>query len=746
MQNVIKKVVWGALIIIPFIALYVASGRGLDIFSLGEAGMYFPYISGKNFAFRILVEIAFAGWILLALRDASYRINLKKSPLLLAYALFVTILFFADIFGVDVAKSMWSNYERMEGFVGHIHLFLYFVVLSGMLATVSDWSKMFKAFLISNILVTVYAFSQLFGASGYFVANHFPKVAEWFAMRFPISQSVSRLDATLGNSAYYAIYCMMFIFIFALLWIQSKNFKKAWWYPVLIALNIAGLFYSGTRGTMIGVLVGGVATLVIIAYFEKGNVRRYVAAAVVAILLAVGSIFVFKNSSFVQSSPTLLRLSSISPNDITGASRLSMWKISYQAWKERPVLGYGQDNFSYVFARKFIPEKMSSLEPWYDRSHDVFFDWLIAAGLLGLLSYLSLYGVSLWIMWGKKNDMPVRERAIITGMLIGYFIHNVFVFDNLVSYILFVLFLAYIDVRASIKADHHQQRGVHISDENMKLLWAPLVIIILAVTQYYINYRPMLVNKLLIQALDANRLIQVMPFEKVLEVQRQTFQTALQMNTLGSGEAREQFSQTALRMAQVTIPPEVPAEQKKVLVENLNALLSAVKDDITSNYNYYKDDVRMLSIFGMFYNGVGDGASAEKILTQAHTLAPKKQMITNDLIRAYLLQQKTAQAYALAKENFELAPNYKDALKWYKITALYANSYKEASENIKAKSGALTFDEDVLNTAVGLGQIQVAIGMLNDLKKERPEVAAQADAFIKQLQNAPKVPVATPKK
>jgi hypothetical protein len=108
MQNLIKKVVWVCLGVIPFIALYVASGRGLDIFSLGEAGMYFPYISGKNFAFRVLVEIAFAGWVLLALRDASYRINLKKSPLLLAYAAFVIILFLAS--GISVVL-MFPNGE-----------------------------------------------------------------------------------------------------------------------------------------------------------------------------------------------------------------------------------------------------------------------------------------------------------------------------------------------------------------------------------------------------------------------------------------------------------------------------------------------------------------------------------------------------------------------------------------------------------------------------------------------------------
>lgn len=746
MQNIIKKIVWACLIIIPFIALYVASGTGLDIFSLGQAGMYFPFISGKNFMFRILVEIAFAGWVLLALRDASYRFSIRKSPLVLAYGLFIIILFFADIFSIDVAKSMWSNFERMEGFVGHIHFFAYFIVLTGMVATVTDWSKLFKVFIVSNVLMTIYGYCQLFGAPGYFFTNNFPKLGAWFAARFPISMSTTRLDATLGNSEYYSIYCMMFVFIASLLWVQSRNIKKSWWYPTLIVLNLIALFYTGTRGTMIGILVGVVVTLAAIAWHEKGKARTTLAGVLVVMAIVLGSIFAFKNSAFIQRSPTLARFASISPNDVTGSSRLAMWKISYEAWLERPILGYGQDNFSYVFAKKFNPEKMWNLEPWYDRSHNVFFDWLIAAGIVGLLSYLSLYVVAFYLMWVKKNDLPIREKAILTGMLAGYFVHNVFVFDNLVSYILFALFLAYIGIRTSIAADHHQHRATHVSDENMKLLWAPLIGIILVATQYYVNYRPLVVNKLLLQALDANRLMQTMSFADVLKAQTEYFQKALAMNTLGSSEAREQFSQTALRMSQVNVPPEVPADERKLLVERLNTLLNAVKDDITNTYDRYKEDARMLSIFGMFYNGIGDAASAEKILVQAHSLAPKKQLISFDLIRSYLLEQKYPEAYGLAKETYELAPAYPIAMKWYLLSALYAGSYKEAHDNIVKTSGSVPFDEDVLNSAVSLGQFATAAEILNQLKKDKPETAAQVDAYLKQLQNAPKTQIVAPVK
>ena len=102
------------LFIVPFIPLYVSRV------------LFFPYITGKAFAFRILVEIAFATWLFLAIFYKEYRP--KKSALLIALSAFILIVTLATIFGVNPYKSFWSNYERMEGLVTYLHLFAYFLV------------------------------------------------------------------------------------------------------------------------------------------------------------------------------------------------------------------------------------------------------------------------------------------------------------------------------------------------------------------------------------------------------------------------------------------------------------------------------------------------------------------------------------------------------------------------------------------------------------------------------------------
>lgn len=732
MQSILKKIVWACLIIIPFLALYVADGGALDILASGRGGLYFPFITGKNIIFRILVEVAFAGWVALALLDSKYRVSLKKSPLTIAFGIFMVVLLIADIFGVDREKSIWSNFERMEGFIGHIHFFAYFVVLTAMFSTLKDWRNMFKAFLAADILVLVYGYGQLFGAQGYIFAATFPTLGAWFSSHFPIHMSANRLDATIGNSAYFAVFCLMSAGIAGLLWLQASSPRKAWGYPTLIMLNVIALFYSGTRGTMIGLAGGVVVMLALIAWHEKGRARNIFAGTLVAMVLLVGSLFVFKNTSFVQSSPTLARIASISPTDVTTSSRISIWKISYEAFLERPILGYGQDNFSYIYARKFIPEKMWNLEPWYDRSHNVFFDWLVAGGILGLLSYLSLYAVALWLMWRKKNEMSLREKALITGILAGYFVHNVFVFDNLTSYILFFALLGYIAVRTRSEHETLHTRAF-MNVENVKLLWLPLTGVLLVIALYYVNYRPWLVNTLLIRGLSSSSLAQTMPFADVVKIEQDAFVKAIALDTLGSEEAREQFLQTGVRITQVNIPETIPPADKQVMVQAINGFVQAVRDEVSSALPKHLTDVRMLSIAGSFYNGIGDAASGGEILTLAHTLAPKKQLISFDLIRSYLMEKKFAEAYALGRETYDLAPAYPDAKKWYMLSAAYAHALKEARTYILSKGHDAPLDSDVLNALVTTGQIPLAIEMLQELKKTNPEYAPQVDAYIQQI-------------
>ncbi len=102
------------------------------------------------------------------------------------------------------------------------------------------------------------------------------------------------------------------------------------------------------------------------------------------------------------------------------------------------------------------------------------------------------------------------------------------------------------------------------------------------------------------------------------------------------------------------------------------------------------------------------------------------------------MQGKFDQAYALAKETYDLAPAYGDALKVYMLSAAYAKKWNEARLYALSQGQTVTLDGDILNALVSTGQTATAISLLNELKQANPEYASQVDEYIKQLLAAPK--------
>ena len=174
-MNIKQILKWGiivglfATLIVPFIV---------------SNGMYFPFIVGKAFAFRIIIEIIFALWLILIFKDKEARP--KFSWVALLAILFVVVMFIADILGVAPSKSLWSNFERMDGWVTLIHLLMYFVVFASVIKEdVLYW--FLRASVGLSAVMTVMAFAD-------------------------ISNGIYRVSGPLGNPIYISIYFLFNFF------------------------------------------------------------------------------------------------------------------------------------------------------------------------------------------------------------------------------------------------------------------------------------------------------------------------------------------------------------------------------------------------------------------------------------------------------------------------------------------------------------------------------------------------------
>ncbi|MDO8663822.1 MAG: hypothetical protein Q7K28_03245, partial [Candidatus Wildermuthbacteria bacterium] len=90
---------------------------------------FFPYVSPKTIFFRIIVDIIFIAYILLVISNRRYLP--KINALTVSVIIFMAIIALASFTGINFEKSFWSVFERMAGLLTFLHLFAFFVVLSG---------------------------------------------------------------------------------------------------------------------------------------------------------------------------------------------------------------------------------------------------------------------------------------------------------------------------------------------------------------------------------------------------------------------------------------------------------------------------------------------------------------------------------------------------------------------------------------------------------------------------------------
>ncbi|MES2437239.1 MAG: O-antigen ligase family protein [Patescibacteria group bacterium] len=633
--------------------------------------LFFPFITGKGFVFRILVEILFGAWLILAVTDKRYRP--QKSFTLIAVGALLGVMAIADATGLNPFKSFWSNFERMEGLIGLLHLGAYFLVVSTVIQSEKIWNWFWNTTIAASVLMCFYGVMQLTGM-------------------YETHQG-DRLDATLGNASYLAVYLLIHIFItaylvvsrrynlFGITWInrQAKILVGA----AIILVQSFILYRTETRGALIGLVVGVLFTciLLLILGARKSLLRRTAGGILIATIVIVGGFILVRNTSFVQNNPQLQRFASISLSDTTTKSRLLLWNMAIEGFKERPVFGWGQENFNYVFNTNYNPE-LYGQEQWFDRTHNVIFDWLIAGGILGLLSYLGIYAALLWYIWRKESVFTVAEKSVLTGLLTAYFIHNIAVFDNLISYIFFFTLAAYITQKSLPKQTHD------VFEKNRII--APVALVATIAMIYFVNVPSIRTNLNLIQAISQQGATvrngnDVVPFNGDVAPNIEYFRKALAYRSIGTQEVREQLLTTAERI-------HMSPYQIKGNTDIFALAFAEGKNQIAET----PKDARAYVIMGGFSDRVARHDDAIVYLTEAQKLSPRKQVILFQLGATYIAKKDYEKALPLFKQAYELAPQFDDARLTYAAAAIYAGEEKLTQELISTFTPEFIAGNDTL--------------------------------------------------
>ncbi len=391
----------------------------------------FPFVVSKVWSFRALVELLVPFYAVLTIVSPRHRP--WREPLPLAVVAFMAVLLLSTAFGVDPARSIWSNHERMTGVYTLLHYAAFFLMVRAAYTTARQTKALLLSTLAASVVMTGLALYERSHPG--FLAN-----------------TGNRPWATLGNTIYLANYLLFHLFFAAL--VAFRRDTRLWLRVALGALAAAQtlvILYTQTRGTLLAVLVTA-AVLGLWAAARQKRLRPWAAGAFVALALVGGVLYVNRGQDWVGDIPGVGKLVRTTLTEGGGVrTRIIAWEIALEAFVERPLLGWGPENFYYAFNRFYNPEsyRYGSYETWFDRSHNTLLDVLSMTGALGMLAYLAVFAVAVWTVERriKARDMRRWEGMLSVGMLLAYVVQNLTVFDAHTSYLYFYLLLALIAAR-----------------------------------------------------------------------------------------------------------------------------------------------------------------------------------------------------------------------------------------------------------------------------------------------------------
>jgi len=415
----------------------------------------FPFIFTKTLLIRgavTLFWVFFAVWFFTRKDEAKKTLDVNwrfiKNPLYLLTSLYIFLMLLSTVFAVDWYRAFFGDIERGEGFLGMLHFFGFFVAAL-MVFKKSDWATFFKFNLITGAILLVDSIGEI------------------------VSGELNRAQSFVGNPTFTAGY-FLFVILSALLAFKMTKDSIGWriFSFAMIFGGMVGVFLTGTRGAILGLAAGIIVAILYFAVkgksetldlgFLKTDLQKASIILLVLAFLTVGGFAATRESALWQNIPGLNRFADITLQDNTVQTRLISAGVSLNAINpvdngvHRFLLGYGWENFNVAYNKYFNPEYMRYEALWFDRAHNKLMDVLVMNGVLGLLAYLAAWLAVLYLAFRRIEDKQIAASLLFFGT--AFFIQNLFVFDQISTYIPFFAFLGF-TVFASSESGEFSLKG-----------------------------------------------------------------------------------------------------------------------------------------------------------------------------------------------------------------------------------------------------------------------------------------------
>ncbi|HCX28093.1 MAG TPA: hypothetical protein DHI91_03055 [Candidatus Portnoybacteria bacterium] len=612
----------------------------------------FPYIFPKQILFQIVVEIIFALYLFLALREPTYRP--RSSWLFKAILIYFVVMVLSSVFGVNTYHSFWSNYERMAGLVSLFHYLGFLFVAVNVFKRKENWHTFFDCSVIASVLEALFGFAQMLGI-------------------FASSGGV-RIDGTIGNASFLAGYLLINAFFAFWLMLEKRDMVWRSFYIFAIVINLFIMYQTQTRGAVLALVLGLICLAIFFVFTPKKSIDEKAAksaavykkiglALLVGVVLAAGLIWLARDSRFVVNNPTLYRVTHISLQETTGQTRFLAWKMSLRGFVERPIFGWGPENY-YILFNKYYDPNLYPVESWFDRAHNAYLDILVNTGLVGMAGYLAMIGLAfryLWRAW-RRGKINYFTAAIFSVILIAYGAQNFFVFDTQVTLLMFYAILAFI-VWLSFGAPA-DKAGQPVKPN---YVFNFLVMAVILLVMYFVNIKPALAS---VRGIAALQFFQQGQTEQSLA----KFKEAYDIGTFGLPEVAMRAQDIAVKLIVDTSVPEQTRQQfVETAVDGMKRALE--KEPLNARF--------MMILSSVYLSSAKPTnsylADADLLLQKAMELSPTRQELHFYVGQLRMFQGRFDEALALFKAAVDLNDKVELSHWNYGVIAIGLN-HKELGE------------------------------------------------------------------
>jgi probable O-glycosylation ligase (exosortase A-associated) len=194
--------------------------------------------------------------------------------------------------------------------------------------------------------------------------------------------------------------------------------EGAWW-KRLVCLALAAMMvhvtmFGNSRGGMLGVIVTGLVTLLLIPK-RPFEVSLIVASGLVGLRLAGPQVWERFSTIFASGDA----------RDASAESRLQLWADCWDVMQKNPLTGIGPDHWPLIASQYGWPPGKECHSLWFNAGAEL--------GFPGLVLLILFYGVVIWQCWRIRTKCKLQDTwfvgsgRMVTAALVGFAVSASFV-------------------------------------------------------------------------------------------------------------------------------------------------------------------------------------------------------------------------------------------------------------------------------------------------------------------------------